>query len=329
MALSADMHARIFGPRPLNQLFAPYGSGDRITWSNLLPTLPSSIEPQVTSAFHKLGWVEREPDAGAAGGGAHAARSARDLRATRAAGNGARAHAVADATSRGAHASQAAHGAEAVVTTSNPVYGGLLAQRMYADAGLPLPRYVPPAGGAAAHVDDVAGVVDDVAGGVPHEAAAAATGAAATAGAPATAAERSMMSSFELLSTLDEPQRIEVLSGALEHRFAAGKGPSTLEVLTRAVIDGPFEDSAPAMQHSLERVLAGGAADVAAATAKAAPAATETVAHAAPAAAEVVEHAAPVFNDAVIAARAMLRGGGPGQLCSMEHGIIQAHKLLR
>ena len=292
MTLSPDMHARIFGPRPLDQIFARPGAGGRDTVdAGVLATYRGPFADQVLGAFDKLGLTKR---------------AARDAQGSDAA------NLVADVTSDAAHAVQPGRVAE--VTTSNPVYGGLLAERMYADAGQPLPRYVAPVGdaGVVATPEVAAGAV---AGG----------GAAEAVAKPATAAELSMMKSFEQLSTLTEAQRIDVLSGALEHRAAAGAGPSMLEVLTRAVIEGPFEDSAPAMQRSLDRVLASATADVA-------PAVAEVAAstHPAPAVAAVVEHVAPsALDEAVAGARALLHGGAPTKLVGMEDGIRQALKLLR
>jgi hypothetical protein len=171
--------------------------------------------------------------------------------------------------------------------SSNPIYGGLLAQSIMAETG-----FIPPADApesAITAVDDQAlALVDEV---VP---APAPTGATQLADDAATLDER-LIGAFERLGQLPEyEQKVSALGRAVDTTAAAGLGGDAFDVLAQSLTARPGE----AVIASLDEAVAA----VAAAGASAAPGAGAAASVADGVAADVATAAAPVADDLAHAA---------------------------
>ncbi|MBC7461290.1 MAG: hypothetical protein H7287_08000 [Thermoleophilia bacterium] len=146
---------------------------------------------------------------------------------------------------------------------------------------------------------------------VPMMADTAAGAAAGLVDNAAPTAEQALMQGFEQLSQLPNADRPGILSAAIDARAAAGKGVESFDVLTRALLDGPMEDSAPALRSAIDtyaaRIIEGGGGI--------APTASRVAEEMAPAVSKVAAELAPSTGRAFAALSptmsAVLKAAGP------------------
>ncbi|MCW2974253.1 MAG: hypothetical protein JWN72_2526 [Thermoleophilia bacterium] len=285
---------------------------------------PGTAERAASGAGHAPLWGSPEPIVASLQGGIGGAEQAGRAAAGTAGG-------AAGGVAGLAGGAAAAAGGAAMVPV-NPIYQSPLYASLGFSGQVNVPMMAADAAGSASHaaadvagsaaaslVDDAAGLVDDVA---PLAADLTAGGAAA--GAHAMTAEQVLMQGFEHLSGLPNVDRPGILAAAIDTRAAAGKGVESFDVLTRALLDGPMEDSAPALRSAIDSYAAkviegaGGLAPAAAKVAEGAAPAAHLLEEAAPAlakaAAEFASPAARAFAELSPTMAAVVRAAGPIEL---------------
>lgn len=274
------------GADGMRGVFAPRGDGGVVKASDLAATYRGPGADRI------LGWAEQ-----------------RNLITTeQRAGNAAAATAVeeiAGTTTRGlAGATAAAAGTQQY---ANPIYNGLMAQKLMREHGFVAPTAAPDGivlgGGVAEDIRLVTAAAE------PAVAPAAAAAAGDAAAAPISAAaddvaahvadlEQRLLTGLQRLGELPQDAKLPVLTRAVD--ATAQHGGDSYDVLARTLLERPLDDAVVAFERSLDdaaRIVAPAIDDAAHA---AAPVAAEVAAKvAAPVAETVAVKAAPVLAETV------------------------------
>jgi hypothetical protein len=273
------------GADGMRGVFAPRGDGGVVKAADLGATYRGPGADKI------LGWAERRNLISA------------EQRAT----NGAVVSGAEELTSSVTHGLAAAPSAAAGTQQyANPIYNGLMAQRLMREHGFSAPTAAPDGlvmGG---------GVADDVrlvTAAAEPAVAPAATAAAGQVDAPISAAaddvaarvadlEQRMLAGLQRLGELPQDAKLPVLMRAVD--ATAQHGGDTYDVLARTLLDRPLEDTVVAFERSLDDAMHAVAPVVDDAAHAAAPVAAEVAAKvAAPVAETVAAKAAPVLAETV------------------------------